>query len=165
MVWAIMIIAFLAFVVWLHHFFTMGGGANVNAFFGIMTMIIAVPTGVKVFNWLFTMFRGDITFATPMLWIMAFLPRLQSGVLQESLWLFLQLIFKHNSLFLVAHFHNVIIGGVLFGFFAGVTYWFPKVFDLCLMKEEEKLHLLLVSWFLCCLYAFVSTWTNGGYAS
>jgi len=136
MVWATVVITFLAFVVWLHHFFTMGAGANVNAFFGIATMIIAIPTGVKIFNWLFTMFRGKITFSVPMLWTMGFISTFaiggMTGVLMSVPAVDFQL---HNSVFLVAHFHNVIIGGVVFGYFAGLTYWFPKVFGF---KLDEK---------------------------
>ncbi|HEX8182463.1 MAG TPA: cytochrome o ubiquinol oxidase subunit I [Candidatus Saccharimonadales bacterium] len=128
MVWAIGAITFLSFVVWLHHFFTMGAGPDVNAFFGIMTMIIAIPTGVKVFNWLFTMYRGRVRFTTPMLWFLGFVTTFtiggMTGVLMSVPAIDFQL---HNSLFLVAHFHNMIIGGVLFGYFAGITYWFPKV--------------------------------------
>lgn len=127
MVWALMAITILSFSVWLHHFFTMGAGANVNAFFGIMTMIIAVPTGVKVFNWLFTMHRGRIVFTTPMLWFMGFVTTFTIGGLTGVLLAVPGIDFQvHNSLFLVAHFHNMIIGGVLFGFFAGITYWWPK---------------------------------------
>lgn len=133
MVWAIIMIGFLGFIVWLHHFFTMGAGPTVNAFFGITTMIIAIPTGVKVFNWLFTMFRGNIHFATPMLWIMAFFSTFAIGGATGVVMAVPPVDFQtHNSLFLVAHFHNVIIGGVLFGFFAGITYWFPKVFGFLL---------------------------------
>lgn len=139
MVWAIVIIGFLSFIVWLHHFFTMGSGANVNAFFGIMTMIIAIPTGVKVFNWLFTMFRGDIVFATPMLWIMAFFTTFAIGGMTGVMMSIPPVDFQtHNSLFLIAHFHNVIIGGVLFGFFAGISYWFPKVFGFMLDEKRGK---------------------------
>ncbi len=127
MVWAIMAIMLLSFTVWLHHFFTMGAGANVNAFFGIMTMVIAVPTGVKVFNWLFTMFRGRVSFATPMLWFMGFVATFTIGGVTGVLMAVPGIDFQvHNSLFLVAHFHNMIIGGVLFGMFAALTYWFPK---------------------------------------
>jgi cytochrome o ubiquinol oxidase subunit 1 len=133
MVVATMLITVLSFVVWAHHFFTMGAGAKVNAFFGIMTMAISIPTGVKVFNWLFTMFRGRIIFATPMLWFMGFLTTFvvggMTGVLMAIPGADFQL---HNSLFLIAHFHNMIIGGVLFGFFAGFTYWFPKMFGFTL---------------------------------
>ncbi|MDO8518404.1 MAG: cbb3-type cytochrome c oxidase subunit I, partial [bacterium] len=128
MVTATLLIVFLSFVVWVHHFFTMGAGANVNAFFGIMTMVISIPTGVKIFNWVFTMFRGRIIFKTPMLWFMGFLITFTlggaTGVLMSIPGADFQL---HNSLFLVAHFHNMIIGGVVFGFFAGFTYWFPKI--------------------------------------
>lgn len=129
MVWALFAITFLSFVVWLHHFFTMGGGANVNAFFGITTMIIAIPTGVKIFNWLFTMYRGRIRFSTPMRWFMAFVLTFTIGGVSGVLMAVPAIDFQvHNSLFLVAHFHNVIIGGVVFGYFAGLTYWFPKIF-------------------------------------
>lgn len=127
MVIAIMAITLLSFTVWLHHFFTMGAGANVNAFFGIMTMIIAVPTGVKVFNWLFTMFRGSISFKTPMLWFMGFVTTFTIGGVTGVLMAVPGIDFQvHNSLFLVAHFHNMIIGGVLFGAFAALAYWWPK---------------------------------------
>lgn len=127
MVWALMAISLLSFTVWLHHFFTMGGGANVNAFFGIMTMIIAIPTGVKVFNWLFTMFRGRVRFDTPMLWFIGFVVTFTIGGVTGVLMAVPGIDFQvHNSLFLVAHFHNVIIGGVVFGAFAGYAFWFPK---------------------------------------
>lgn len=136
MVVATLLITILSFVVWAHHFFTMGAGAKVNAFFGIMTMAISIPTGVKVFNWLFTMFRGRIVFATPMLWFMGFLTTFvlggMTGVLMAIPGADFQL---HNSLFLIAHFHNMIIGGVLFGFFAGFTYWFPKMFGFTLNER------------------------------
>jgi cytochrome o ubiquinol oxidase subunit I len=137
MVWATIAITILSFVVWLHHFFTMGAGANVNAFFGIMTMIIAVPTGVKIFNWLFTMYRGRIHFTTPMIWTLAFIGTFSIGGLTGVLMSVPPVDFQtHNSLFLVAHFHNVIIGGVVFGYFAGFIYWFPKIFGY---KLNEKL--------------------------
>lgn len=128
MVWAIMAITVLSFTVWLHHFFTMGAGANVNAFFGIMTMVIAIPTGVKVFNWLFTMFRGRISFKTPMLWFMGFITTFTIGGVTGVLLAVPGIDFQvHNSLFLVAHFHNMIIGGVVFGAFAALAYWWPKL--------------------------------------
>jgi cytochrome o ubiquinol oxidase subunit I len=137
MVWAIAAITFLSFIVWLHHFFTMGAGANVNAFFGIMTMFIAIPTGVKVFNWLFTQFRGRIHFTTPMLWFLGFVSTFTVGGMAGVLMSVPPVDFQvHNSLFLIAHFHSVIIGGVLFGFFAGFTYWFPKIIGF---KLNEKL--------------------------
>lgn len=137
MVWAIAAIAFLSFIVWLHHFFTMGAGANVNAFFGIMTMIIAIPTGVKVFNWLFTMFRGRIRLSQPMYWFLGFILVFTLGGMAGVLMSIPAVDFQvHNSLFLIAHFHFVIIGGVVFGFFAGYTYWFPKFVGF---KLHEKL--------------------------
>lgn len=127
MVWAIFVITFLSFVVWLHHFFTMGAGANVNAFFGIMTMIIAVPTGVKIFNWIFTMYRGKVEFTTPMYWFLGFVAIFTLGGIAGVLMAIPAADFQvHNSLFLIAHFHSVIIGGVVFGSFGGFAYWFPK---------------------------------------
>lgn len=139
MVGATIAITVLAFSVWLHHFFTMGAGANVNAFFGIMTMIIAIPTGVKIFNWLFTMFRGRITFTTPMYWLMGFLVTFTIGGMTGVLLSVPGVDFQmHNSVFLIAHFHNVIIGGVVFGAFAGLTYWFPKMFGFKLNEHLGK---------------------------
>jgi cytochrome o ubiquinol oxidase subunit 1 len=129
MVLATMAICVLSFMVWLHHFFTMGAGGDVNAIFGIATMIIAVPTGVKVFNWLFTMYGGRIVFAPPILWSIGFMVTFVIGGMTGVLLAVPPADFMlHNSLFLVAHFHNVIIGGVLFGAFAGYNYWFPKAF-------------------------------------
>jgi cytochrome o ubiquinol oxidase subunit 1 len=129
MVLATMAICVLSFMVWLHHFFTMGAGADVNAVFGIATMIIAVPTGVKVFNWLFTLYGGRIRFEPPLLWSIGFMVTFIIGGMTGVLMAVPPADFiVHNSLFLVAHFHNVIIGGVLFGAFAGYTFWFPKAF-------------------------------------
>jgi cytochrome o ubiquinol oxidase subunit 1 len=129
MVMATMAICILSFMVWLHHFFTMGAGADVNAVFGIATMIIAIPTGVKVFNWLFTIYGGSVRFTSPMLWAIGFMVTFVIGGMTGVLMAVPPADFVlHNSLFLVAHFHNVIIGGVLFGAFAGYTYWFPKAF-------------------------------------
>ena len=129
MVIATMAICLLSFMVWLHHFFTMGAGADVNAVFGVMSMIIAVPTGVKVFNWLFTMYGGRIRFEPPILWAIGFMVTFVIGGMTGVLLAVPPADFLlHNSLFLVAHFHNVIIGGVLFGAFAGYEYWFPKAF-------------------------------------
>lgn len=139
MVWAILIITILSFVVWLHHFFTMGAGANVNAFFGITTMIIAIPTGVKIFNWLFTMYRGRVIFSTPVLWMMGFLVTFTIGGMTGVLMSIPAADFVlHNSLFLVAHFHNTIIGGVVFGYLAGFTYWFPKAMGFKLNERLGK---------------------------
>jgi cytochrome o ubiquinol oxidase subunit 1 len=129
MVYASVVITVLAYLVWLHHFFTMGSGASVNSFFGITTMIISIPTGAKIFNWLFTMYRGRITFEVPMLWTIGFMVTFAIGGMTGVLLAVPPADFAlHNSLFLVAHFHNVIIGGVLFGLFAGINYWFPKAF-------------------------------------
>jgi len=139
MVMATMAICILSFMVWLHHFFTMGAGADVNAVFGIATMIIAVPTGVKVFNWLFTMYGGSVRFTTPMLWSLGFMVTFVIGGMTGVLMAVPPADFVlHNSLFLVAHFHNVIIGGVLFGAFAGYTYWFPKAFGFRLHEGLGK---------------------------
>jgi cytochrome o ubiquinol oxidase subunit 1 len=133
MVAATMAICVLSFLVWLHHFFTMGAGADVNGFFGVMTMIIAVPTGVKVFNWLFTMFGGRVRFTTPILWSLGFMVTFVLGGMTGVLLAVPPADFElHNSLFLIAHFHNVIIGGVVFGAMAGYTYWFPKAFGFIL---------------------------------
>ncbi|HXO90372.1 MAG TPA: cytochrome o ubiquinol oxidase subunit I [Stellaceae bacterium] len=133
MVWATLGICILSFTVWLHHFFTMGAGADVNAFFGIMSAIIAVPTGAKVFNWLFTLFRGRIVFTTPVLFLIGFMVTFVIGGLTGVLLAVPPVDFVlHNSAFLVAHFHNVIIGGVVYGALAGYNYWFPKAFGFTL---------------------------------
>ncbi|MGR9172971.1 cytochrome o ubiquinol oxidase subunit I [Hyphomicrobiales bacterium] len=129
MVYATCVIMILSYLVWLHHFFTMGSGASVNSFFGITTMIISIPTGAKMFNWLFTMYRGRIRYEVPMLWTVGFMVTFVIGGMTGVMLAVPPADFVlHNSLFLIAHFHNVIIGGVLFGMFAGVNYWFPKAF-------------------------------------
>jgi len=129
MVYATVVITILSYLVWLHHFFTMGSGASVNSFFGITTMIISIPTGAKIFNWLFTMYRGRIRFELPMMWTIGFMITFVIGGMTGVLLAVPPADFVlHNSLFLIAHFHNVIIGGVLFGLLAGITYWFPKAF-------------------------------------
>ena len=160
MVYAILAITILSFLVWLHHFFTMGAGANVNAFFGIMTMIIAIPTGVKVFNWLFTMFRGRIDFKTPMFWFIGFIITFTiggaTGVLMSVPAVDYEL---HNSLFLVAHFHNTIIGGVLFGYFAGFSYWFPKFTGFKL--NEQLGRYAFWAWLIGFLLAFIPLYVLG----
>jgi cytochrome o ubiquinol oxidase subunit 1 len=133
MVLATLAICLLSFTVWLHHFFTMGPGGDVNAIFGTMSALIGIPTGVKIFNWLFTMYGGRVRFATPMMWSIAFMITFVIGGLTGVMLAVPPVDFVlHNSLFLVAHFHNVIIGGVLFGAFAGYTYWFPKAFGFSL---------------------------------
>jgi cytochrome o ubiquinol oxidase subunit 1 len=129
MVYATVVITILSYLVWLHHFFTMGSGASVNSFFGITTMIISIPTGAKIFNWLFTMYRGRIRFELPMMWTMGFMITFVIGGMTGVLLAVPPADFVlHNSLFLIAHFHNVIIGGVVFGVFAAINYWFPKAF-------------------------------------
>ncbi|OMZ12335.1 cytochrome o ubiquinol oxidase subunit I, partial [Burkholderia pseudomallei] len=139
MVYASCAIMVLSFLVWLHHFFTMGSGANVNAFFGMMTMVIAIPTGVKVFNWLFTIYRGRLEFSTPILWTIGFMVTFTLGGMTGVMMAIPGADFVlHNSLFLIAHFHNVIIGGVLFGYLAGFNYWFPKVFGFKLNETLGK---------------------------
>jgi cytochrome o ubiquinol oxidase subunit 1 len=139
MIGATMAICIISFMVWLHHFFTMGAGGNVNGAFGIMSMIIAIPTGVKIYNWLFTMYSGRVRMDTPMLWSVGFMVTFMIGGLTGVLLAVPPADFVlHNSLFLVAHFHNVIIGGVLFGTFAGYTYWFPKAFGFTLDERLGK---------------------------
>jgi cytochrome o ubiquinol oxidase subunit 1 len=129
MVYATVVITILAYLVWLHHFFTMGADPSVNSFFGIATMVISIPTGAKIFNWLFTMYRGNIRFELPMMWVVAFMLTFVVGGMTGVLLAIPPADFVlHNSLFLVAHFHNTIIGGVVFGLFAGMVYWFPKAF-------------------------------------
>lgn len=160
MVAALIAIMFLSFIVWQHHFFTMGAGANVNAFFGIMTAIIAVPTGVKIFNWLFTMYRGRILFASPMWWFMAFVVTFTIGGATGVMMSVPALDFQvHNTMFLVAHFHNVIIGGVLFGFLAGITYWFPKIFGFTLHEGLGKTSAAL--WQVGFILAFIPLYALG----
>jgi cytochrome o ubiquinol oxidase subunit 1 len=139
MVLATLAICVLSFLVWLHHFFTMGAGADVNAFFGIMSMIIAVPTGVKIFNWLFTLFHGRVVFTTPVLFSIGFMVTFVIGGLTGVLLAVPPVDFiVHNSVFQVAHFHNVIIGGVLYGVIAGYNYWFPKAFGFTLDERLGK---------------------------
>lgn len=139
MVFALMSISVFSFFTWAHHFFTMGSGANVNAFFAVTTMAIAIPTGVKVFNWLFTMFRGKISFKTPMLWTIGFIPCFVVGGMTGVLLSVAPADFQfHNSYFLIAHFHQVLIGGVAFGYFAGLYYWWPKVFGFKLNEKIGK---------------------------
>ncbi|WP_020187019.1 cytochrome o ubiquinol oxidase subunit I [Methylopila sp. 73B] len=140
MVYATVVITILSYLVWLHHFFTMGSGASVNSFFGITTMIISIPTGAKIFNWLFTMYRGRIRFELPMMWTIAFMLTFVIGGMTGVLLAVPPADFVlHNSLFLIAHFHNVIIGGVLFGLFAGINYWFPKAFGFKLDEFWGKI--------------------------
>ncbi len=160
MVMATMAICIISFLVWLHHFFTMGAGADVNAVFGIASTIIAVPTGVKVFNWLFTMYGGRIVYSTPMLWSIGFMVTFVIGGLTGVLLAVPPADFVlHNSLFLVAHFHNVIIGAVLFGAFAGYTFWFPKAFGFRLHEGLGKA--AFWCWFVGFYVAFVPLYVVG----
>ena len=160
MVYALCAIGALSYLVWLHHFFTMGAGGNVNAFFGIMTAVIAVPTGVKVFNWLFTMRRGRIRFTSPMIWFFGFVTTFTIGGVTGVLMSVPAIDFQvHNSLFLVAHFHNMIIGGVVFGYFAGLTYWFPKIFGFKLNERLGKY--AAYCWIVGFLFAFIPLYILG----
>lgn len=160
MVAALLAIMFFSFVVWQHHFFTMGSGANVNAFFGIMTMVIAIPTGVKLFNWIFTMYRGRISFTAPMVWFMCFAVTFTLGGVTGVLMAVPAIDFQvHNTMFLVAHFHNVIIGGVLFGFLAGLTYWFPKIFGFRLHDKLGKAS--AYAWMIGFVLAFMPLYALG----
>lgn len=160
MVWALIVITFLSFIVWLHHFFTMGASPNVNAFFGIMTMLIAIPTGVKIFNWLFTKFRGRVHFDSPMLWFFSFVLNFSVGGMTGILLSAPPVDFQvHNSLFLIAHFHGMVIGGVLFGVFCGFTYWFPKFTGFFLSERLNKY--AFWCWFVGFLLAFMPLYMLG----
>ena len=160
MVMATMAICLISFMVWLHHFFTMGAGGNVNAIFGIASSIIAVPTGVKIYNWLFTMYGGRIRYATPMIWSVGFMITFAIGGLTGVLLAVPPADFVlHNSLFLVAHFHNVIIGAVIFGAFAGYNYWFPKAFGFKLHEGLGRLAALF--WILGFYFTFIPLYIVG----
>jgi cytochrome o ubiquinol oxidase subunit 1 len=160
MVYATVVITILSYLVWLHHFFTMGSGASVNSFFGITTMIISIPTGAKIFNWLFTMYRGRIQFDVPMLWTIGFMITFVIGGMTGVLLAVPPADFVlHNSLFLIAHFHNVIIGGVVFGAFAGINYWFPKVFGYKLDAFWGKCSFWF--WFVGFYFAFMPLYVLG----
>ncbi|TWF58377.1 cytochrome o ubiquinol oxidase subunit I [Neorhizobium alkalisoli] len=160
MVYATCVIMILSYLVWLHHFFTMGSGASVNAFFGITTMIISIPTGAKIFNWLFTMYRGRIRYEVPMLWTVGFMVTFVIGGMTGVMLAVPPADFVlHNSLFLIAHFHNVIIGGVLFGLLAGVNYWFPKAFGFKLDPFWGKLSFWF--WLVGFYFAFMPLYVLG----
>jgi cytochrome o ubiquinol oxidase subunit I len=160
MVLATMAICVLSYTVWLHHFFTMGASANVNAFFGITSMIIGVPTGVKVFNWLFTMYGGRVRFTVPVLWTIGFMVTFVFGGLTGVLLALPPVDWQvHNSLFLVAHFHHVIIPGVLFGAIAGYNYWFPKAFGFKLDERWGKA--AFWCWFIGFHLAFMPLYVTG----
>lgn len=160
MVYATVCITILSYLVWLHHFFTMGSGASVNSFFGITTMIISIPTGAKIFNWLFTMYRGRIRFELPMMWTVGFMLTFVIGGMTGVMLAVPPADFVlHNSLFLIAHFHNVIIGGVVFGAFAGITYWFPKAFGFKLDPFWGKMSFWF--WFSGFYFAFMPLYVLG----
>jgi len=160
MVYATCVIMILSYLVWLHHFFTMGSGASVNSFFGITTMIISIPTGAKMFNWLFTMYRGRIRYEVPMLWTLGFMVTFVIGGMTGVLLAVPPADFVlHNSLFLIAHFHNVIIGGVVFGLMAGVTYWFPKAFGYKLDPFWGKMSFWF--WLIGFYFAFMPLYVLG----
>ena len=160
MVLATMAICVLSFFVWLHHFFTMGAGANVNAFFGIATMLIAIPTGVKVFNWLFTLYGGRVRYTVPIYWTIGFMVTFVIGGMTGVLQAIPPADFVlHNSLFLVAHFHNVVIGAVVFGVMAGMTYWFPKAFGFTLNERLGKA--VFWCWFIGFYVAFMPLYALG----
>ena len=160
MVYATVVITILSYLVWLHHFFTMGSGASVNSFFGITTMIISIPTGAKIFNWLFTMYRGRIHFELPMMWTVAFMLTFVIGGMTGVMLAVPPADFiLHNSLFLIAHFHNVIIGGVVFGVFAAIAYWFPKAFGFRLEPFWGKLSFWF--WVVGFYFAFMPLYVLG----
>ena len=160
MVYATLVITILSYVVWLHHFFTMGSGASVNSFFGITTMIISIPTGAKIFNWLFTMYKGRIRFDVPMLWAVGFMVTFTIGGMTGVLLAVPPADFVlHNSLFLVAHFHNVIIGAVLFGIMSGINYWYPKAFGYRLDAFWGKMSFWF--WFIGFYFAFMPLYVLG----
>lgn len=139
MIYASGAIAVLGFAVWLHHFFTMGSGASVNTFFGLATMLISIPTGVKLFNWLFTIYQGRLRFTAPILWTLGFMVTFSIGGMTGVLLAVPGADFVlHNSLFVIAHFHNVIIGGAVFGYIAGFAFWFPKAFGFTLNEKWGK---------------------------
>ena len=160
MVYATVVITILSYIVWLHHFFTMGSGASVNSFFGITTMIISIPTGAKMFNWLFTMYHGRIKYEVPMLWTIGFMVTFVIGGMTGVLLAVPPADFVlHNSLFLIAHFHNVIIGGVVFGVFAGINFWFPKAFGFKLNAFWGKMSFWF--WFIGFYFAFMPLYVLG----
>ncbi|WP_323991179.1 cytochrome o ubiquinol oxidase subunit I [Nguyenibacter sp. L1] len=160
MVYATCSIMVLSLLVWLHHFFTMGAGANVNAFFGIMTMIIAIPTGVKIFNWLFTMYKGRVEFHATMYWVIGFMITFTIGGMTGVMLAIPAADFVlHNSLFVIAHFHNVIIGGVYFGYVAAMNFWFPKAFGFKLNEAWGKRAFWF--WFLGFYFAFMPLYVLG----
>jgi len=160
LIWATIAIMLLSFLVWLHHFFTMGSGASVNAFFGIMTMIIGIPTGVKLYNWIFTMYKGRVELTASMWWVIAMLITFTvGGMTGVMLSIPANDFVLHNSMFVPAHFHNVIIGGAVYGYFAGFTYWFPKATGVKLNETLGKWSVGL--WFFGYFFAWVPLYYTG----
>ncbi len=160
LVWAVMAIAVLSFTVWLHHFFTMGQSADINAVFGISTMLIGIPTGVKIYDWILTMYQGRVRLTIPMLYSMAFMMLFAVGGLTGILLANPGVDYQvHNTLFLVAHFHNMLIPGTLFGMLAGYTYWFPKAFGFRLDERWGRISCLL--WIFGFLFAFMPLYALG----
>jgi len=146
MVASMVVISAFSFFVWAHHFFTMGQGALANSFFSITTMAIAVPTGVKIFNWLFTLWKGKIEFTTPMLYALHFIPLFTLGGVTGVMLAMSAADYQyHNTMFLVAHFHNVIIPGVVYAMLAGLTYYWPKMFGFMLNERIGKWTVWLMS--------------------
>lgn len=161
MVWSIIIIAGLSFLVWVHHFFTMGAGAFVNSVFSVSTMLIAVPTGVKIFNWLGTLYKSKIEFSTAMLWALAFVPSFVIGGVTGVMLGMASADYQfHNSYFLIAHFHYVLIAGTVFACFAGLTYWYPKMFGLKLNERLGKwaFWFFLIGFHVCFLPQYFIGW-------
>lgn len=139
MVWSMIVICVLSFFVWVHHFFAMGAGPAVNSFFGVSTMLIAIPTGVKIFNWLLTLYKAKIRFTTANLWALAFIPNFVIGGITGVMLAVVPADFQyHNSYFLIAHFHYVLIAGTVFAVFAGLHYWWPKMFGHMLNERLGK---------------------------
>jgi cytochrome o ubiquinol oxidase subunit 1 len=160
LVCATMAIAVLSFTVWVHHFFTMGQSANINAVFGIATMTIGVPTGVKIYDWIWTMFRGEVRFSVPMLYTLAFMMTFVIGGFTGIILAIPPLDYvMHNTLFLVAHFHNMLIPGLLYGMLAGYTYWFPKAFGFRL--DERWGRISFFCWVIGFYLAFMPLYVLG----
>nr|WP_246320634.1 cytochrome c oxidase subunit I [Paenibacillus qinlingensis] len=144
MVFATVLIGFLGFMVWVHHMFTAGLGPVANSIFAIATMAIAVPTGVKIFNWLFTLWGGQIRFTTANIFATAFIPTFVMGGTTGVMLAIPAADFQyHDTYFVVAHFHYVIVGGLVLGLFAGLYYWWPKMFGRMLSEGLGKLHFWL----------------------
>jgi len=157
---ATMVIAILSFTVWLHHFFTMGQSADINAFFGVMTMLIGIPTGVKIYDWIWTMFRGRVRYTVTMLFSVAFMITFVIGGLTGVMLATPPLDYMfHNTLFLVAHFHNMLMPGTLYGLIAGCQYWFPKAFGFRL--DEKWVRISVFFWLVGFYLTFMPLYVLG----